>query len=53
MKEEILKQLKEINEKITEDVMENATKEEIEKYIDLIDSITAKLTTLEILQENK
>ncbi len=51
-KEQIVKRLKEVNEELTNDVIENATKEEMEQYIELVDSITSKLETLDILEEN-
>lgn len=51
-KEEIIRRLKEVNEQLTDDIIENATKEELEQYIDLVDSITAKLETLDLLEEN-
>ena len=51
-KEQIIKRLREINEQLTEDVIENATREEMEQYIELIDSITARLETLDVLEEN-
>lgn len=51
-KEKIIERLKEVNAQITDEVIENATKEEMEEYIELIDSIVAKLTTLDILEEN-
>ena len=50
-KEQIIKKLKEVNEQLTDEVIENATKEEMEEYIELIDSITARLETLDILEE--
>lgn len=51
-KEQIIKRLREVNEQLTDDVIENATKEEMEQYIQLIDSITARLETLDFLEEN-
>ena len=51
-KEQIIKRLKEVNEQLTDDVIENATEEEMQEYIELIDSITARLETLDILEEN-
>ena len=51
-KEQIIKRLREINEQLTEDVIENATREEMEQYRELIDSITARLETLDVLEEN-
>ena len=50
-KEQIIKKLKEVNEQLTDEVIENATKEEMEEYIELIDSIKARLETLDILEE--
>ena len=50
-KEQIIKKLKEVNEQLTDEVIENATKEEMEEYIELIDSITSRLETLDILEE--
>lgn len=51
-KEQIIKRLKEVNEQLTDDVIENATREEMEQYIELIDSITARLETMDMLEEN-
>ncbi len=51
-KEQIIKRLKEVNEQLTEDIIENATKEEMEQYIELVDSITARLETMDVLEEN-
>lgn len=52
-KEQIVRRLKEVNEKLTDEVIENATKEEMEQYIELIDAITARLETIDtILEEN-
>ena len=51
-KEQIIKRLRELNEQLTDDVIESATREEMEQYIELIDSITAKLEALDILEEN-
>ena len=34
-KEEIIERLKKINEELTEDIIKNATKEEMEQYIKL------------------
>ena len=51
-KEQIIKRLKEVNEQLTDDVIENATKEEMEQYIEIIDSITARLETMDMLEEN-
>ena len=53
-REQIIIRLKEVNDQLTEEMIENATKEEMEQYIELIDSITAKLVTIDrILEENK
>ncbi len=52
-KEQIVKRLKEVNDQLTDEVIENATKEEMEQYIELIDSITARLETIDtLLEEN-
>ena len=52
-KEQIIKRLKEVNEQLTDEVIENATKEEMEEYIELIDEITARLEMIDaILEEN-
>jgi hypothetical protein len=53
-KEQIVRRLKEVNEKLTDEVIENATKEEMEQYIELIDAITARLETIDtiLLEEN-
>lgn len=51
-KEAIISKLKEVNEQLTDEIIENATKEELEQYIDLVDSITARLETLDLLEEN-
>ena len=52
-KEQIIKRLKEVNEQLTDKVIENATKEEMEEYIELIDEITARLEMIDaILEEN-
>lgn len=42
-KEEIIERLKKINEELTEDIIKNATKEEMEQYIKLSDEIIKKL----------
>lgn len=44
---EIVKMLNELNNQVTNDVLENATKEEMEKYIELINSIVIKLRKLD------
>lgn len=49
---QIIKKLKEINEQLTDDIIENATKEEMEQYIDLIDTIIARLKTIDMIEEN-
>ena len=49
---QIIKKLKEINEQLTDEIIENATKEEMEQYIDLIDTITARLETIDMIEEN-
>lgn len=46
-KEEIIEKLKHVNEELTEDVIRNATKEEIEEYIRLSDEIIKKLEMLD------
>ena len=50
-KEQIVRRLKEVNEKLTDEVIENATKEEMEQYIELIDAITARLETIDTILE--
>lgn len=50
-KNQIIKRLKELNEQLTDDVIENATKEEMEQYIELVDLITAKLEMLDMIEE--
>lgn len=50
----IIKKLQDINDKVTEDVLKDATKEEMEEYIELINSITTKLEKLNrMIEENK
>jgi len=44
---EIVKMLNALNNQVTNDVLENATKEEMEKYIELINSIVIKLRKLD------
>ena len=51
-KDKIVEQLKNINAQITDEVIENATKEEMEQYIELIDSITTKLKLIDLLENN-
>lgn len=52
-KGEILKKLEAINEKITDEVLENATQEELEEYLELVDDIVPKLAKIEkILRGN-
>ncbi|MEE0866419.1 MAG: hypothetical protein U0L98_06475 [Clostridia bacterium] len=46
-KEEIVERLKKINEELTEDVIKNATKEEMEEYVKLSDEIIKKLKMLD------
>lgn len=46
-KEEIIEELKKINEQLTDDVIKNATKEEMEEYIRLSDEIKYKLEMLD------
>lgn len=48
---EVVKLLSELNSKVSEEVLENATKEEMEKYIELINSIAGKLKKLDALIE--
>lgn len=50
-KEQIIKRLKEVNDQLTDEVIESATKEEMEEYIELIDAITARLEAIDILLE--
>lgn len=51
---EIVKMLNTLNNQVTEDVLKNATKEEMEKYIELINSIAIKLRKLdEIIKKNE
>lgn len=50
-KEQIIRKLREVNEQLTDEVIEKATKEEMEQYIELVDSITARLETIDILLE--
>lgn len=45
-KEDIIEKLKIINEELTEEVIRNATKEEMEEYIRLSDKIIKKLEML-------
>lgn len=46
-KDEIVKKLKVINEQITDEMLENATKEELQEYIENIDEIIIKLAKIE------
>ena len=46
-KEEIIKELMKINESLTDEMIENATKEELEEYIRLTDEIKLKLDMLD------
>ena len=51
---EIVKMLDVLNSKVTDDVLENATKEEMEKYIELINSIAIKLRKIDnIIKKNE
>ena len=50
----IIKKLQDVNEQVTEEVLKNATKEEMEEYIELINLITTKLEKLnKMIEENK
>lgn len=52
-RDQVLKGLQEINEKVTEDVIENATKEELEEYLQLVDEILSKLEIIDnVLEES-
>ena len=52
-REEIIKRLKLVNEKFTDEVLEKATKEQMEKYLELVDEITARLEIIDsVLEEN-
>lgn len=54
IRDEIRKKLKSINEKITDEMLQNATKEELQEYIENIDSIILKLAKIEeILEGNE
>ncbi len=44
--------LKEINNQLTSEVIEKATKEEMEQYVEIIDEITAKLEVIDNLSKN-
>lgn len=46
-KERIIEMLKEINAGLTDEVLENATKEELEEYVKLSDEIMTKLEKLD------
>ena len=51
---EIVKMLNELNGQVTDDVLKNATKEEMERYVELINSIAGKLKKLDnIIKENE
>lgn len=50
--EKIMMKLKEINNQLTSDVIEKATKEEMEQYVEIIDEITAKLEVIDNLSKN-
>ena len=50
----IVKMLNELNNQVTDDVLENATKDEMEKYIELINSVAIKLRKLDnIIKKNE
>ncbi len=51
--EEIMIKLKEINKQLTSEVIQKATKEEMEQYIEIVDEITAKLEVIDSLNENE
>ena len=46
-KEEIIEMLKKINSELTDEVLENATKEELEEYVKLSDEIITELERLD------
>ncbi len=46
-KEEIIEMLKKINSELTDEVLEKATKEELEEYVKLSDEIITKLERLD------
>ena len=46
-KEEIIEMLKKINSELSDVVLENATKEELEEYVKLSDEIITKLERLD------
>lgn len=46
-KEEIIEMLKKINSELTDEVLEKATKEELEEYVKLSDEIITKLEKLD------
>lgn len=51
---EIVKLLNALNNQVTEEMIENATKEEMERYVELINSIAGKLKKLDsIIKENE
>ncbi len=50
--EKIMMKLKEINNQLTSEVIEKATKEEMEQYVEIIDEITAKLEVIDNLSKN-
>lgn len=49
---EIVKMLNALNNQVTDDVLKNATKEEMERYIELINSIAIKLKKLDNIIKN-
>lgn len=54
IRDEIVRRLETINGKITEEMLQNATKEELEEYLELVDDIIPKLAKIEeILAENE
>ena len=46
-RDEIVRKLKSINDKITDEMIQNATKEELEEYLELVDDIVPKLAKIE------
>ena len=54
IRDEIVRRLEIINAKITEEMLQNATKEELEEYLELVDDIIPKLAKIEeILAKNE
>lgn len=51
-RDEIVKSLKIINGKVTEEMLQKASKEELEEYLELIDAIVLKLTKIELELKN-